>query len=84
VLDAVAKILGLEPEDFGLAAVTPFFLSGVLDFLPSMVVGVLVGLALYFAKRGQAPGALFHALHWFGIIRLPGILPPSSQRYSPW
>jgi hypothetical protein len=83
-LDAPVKILGLEPEDFLCAAITPLLASVVLDTLPSFGCGALVGLGFYGAKRGQASGALLHWLHGMQLARLPGVLGPTPQRYSPW
>jgi hypothetical protein len=84
VLDEPAKILGLELDDFSMATVVPLFLALFFDALPSFAGGFLLGLTLYFAKRGKAPGAMLHTLHRLELIHLPGILGPKRQRYSPW
>jgi hypothetical protein len=84
VLDAPVKILGLEPEDFAVAASMPMCTASFLDTIPSFATGVAVGLALYFTKRGRPSGALLHLLHGLQLIRLPGMLSPKPARYSPW
>ena len=84
VLDAPVKILGLELEDFAMSAITPLLVSYFLDVLPSFGLGLLLGLALYSAKRGRPQGALLHLLHGLELTRLPGLLPPTTQRYSAW
>ncbi len=84
VLDEPVKILGLEPEDFAVVAITPVFLALLCDALTSFGGTALVGAALYFAKRGRPPGALFHTLHALELTRLPGVLGPKRQCYSAW
>lgn len=82
-LNFTAKILGLELEDCVLVFTTPVVVSGWVDTLESFACGVLVGVALYFAKRGKPPGTLFQQLHGLELLRLPGVLSPVEQTYSP-
>ena len=84
VLDEPVKILGLEPEDFAVVAATPLLLSLLVDAVASFGGAVLLGAAVYLAKRGRPPGALLHALHALELTRLPGLLSPRRQRYSAW
>jgi hypothetical protein len=84
VLDEPVTILGLEPEDVGLVAALPLLLALVLDTLPCFAATAALGLALSLTKRGKPPGALLHALHGLELTRLPGLLSPRRQRYSPW
>lgn len=83
-LDSTAKILGLEFEDLCLVFVTPFLLARWLDTLETYAAGAALGVALYFLKRGKPPGTVVHRLHggqW--LIKLPGVLSPRPQTYSP-
>jgi hypothetical protein len=84
VLDEPVTMLGLEPEDVGLVAALPLLLGLVLDTLPCFAATGALGLALYLMKRGKPPGALLHTLHGLELTRLPGLLSPRRQRYSPW
>jgi hypothetical protein len=84
MLDEPVTICGVEPEDFGLIAVTPLFASFFLAAAPSLLLAGALGVALSLAKRGQPPGALLHALHGLELTRLPGLLAPRRQRYSAW
>jgi hypothetical protein len=84
VLDEPVKILGLEPEDFAIVAVTPLLLSLVVDAVASFGGALLLGGAVHLAKRGRPPGALLHALHGVELTRVPGLLGPTWQRYSAW
>lgn len=83
-LDEPVKVFGLEPEDFAVMLAVPAAASLAIDVLLSCGCGVLVGLVMYFGKRGRPPGALLHMLHDYGIVQLPGILPATEQTYSPW
>jgi hypothetical protein len=84
VLDEPVKILGVELEDFVLIATFPLCLSLFLDTVPCFVGTALLAYGLYRAKRGRPPGALLHWLHAMELVRLPGVLSPRPQRYSPW
>jgi len=84
VLDEPVKILGLEPEDFAVVAVTPLFLSLLVEAVASFGGALLLGAAVYLAKRGRPPGALLHALHGLELAHIPGLLGPKRQRYSAW
>ena len=54
------------------------------SLFPVMVVTAAVAAGLWAAKRGQAPGALIHTLHHLELLRIPGVLRPKVQAYSPW
>jgi hypothetical protein len=84
VLDAPVTILGLEPEDFAMVAVTPLLLALLLEAVASFGGAVLLGAGVYFAKRGRPPGAFLHRFHALELTRLPGVLAPRRQRYSAW
>jgi hypothetical protein len=84
VLDAPVTIMGLEPEDFAIVAIAPLFLAFVLDAAASLLVALALGWAVTRAKRGRPPGAMLHALHGWELVRLPGLLRPTVQRYSAW
>ena len=84
VLDEPVKILGLEPDDFGLVAATPLLACLFVDAVVSFTCAAVLGAVLYLSKRGRPPGALLHALHGLELTRLPGVLRPRVQRYSPW
>ena len=63
---------------------SPLLLSLLVDAVASFGGALLLGAAVYLAKRGRPPGALLHALHALELTRLPGLLSPRRQRYSPW
>jgi hypothetical protein len=82
-LNNTSKILGLELSDCLAVTLTPVLVSGWVDTLESFGCGALVGVALYFLKRGKPPGALLHTLHSVECGKLPGVLGPVSYTYSP-
>jgi hypothetical protein len=86
VLDEPVKILGLEVEDLVVSASVPLLLGIPFDLgaLPCFAGAGVLGLVLYRAKRGKAPGALLHALHRLELAKLPGVLSPRPRTYSPW
>jgi hypothetical protein len=67
-----------------LVVVTPLLLSLLVEAVASFGGALLLGAAMYLAKRDRPPGALLHALHALELTRLPGLLSPRRQRYSPW
>ncbi len=84
-LDSTVKFLGLEfPMDYGAVVATFLGLSVFVSTPKSFSIAVALGLGLYFAKRGKPPGALLHTLHSLELWRLGGVLPPTTQVYSPW
>ena len=84
VLDDPVKVVGLDLLDVGLVAFAPLVLSCGVSTGWCFAGAGLLGAALYFVKRGKPPGALAHALHTLEFIKLPGILSPHRQTYTPW
>jgi type IV secretory pathway TrbD component len=84
VLDEPVQKWGFEFDDLMIIGALP----AVLIFLvsPWVCFGVTLAVAgvIYYGKRGKPPGAILHWLHAMELIRLPGVLSPRPQRYSPW
>jgi hypothetical protein len=84
VLDAPVKVLGLETDDCALILVSPIVTGLFVSTWASILWGAGIGVGLYRVKRGKPPGTVLHWLHRMELVRLPGVLGPKPQRYSPW
>lgn len=89
ILDEPVMILYWEFRDFQLIFMSPFLLSWVIGPWLGFGSAFVVAWWMYHIKRGKPAGALWHLLHsweWFILpgMTLPGVLPPTPQRYGIW
>lgn len=84
ILDEPVMVFLWEFRDFQLILVAPYVLYWPLG--PFLAFGGAVAMAVltYLVKRGQPAGALWHLLHRWEFLALPGVLSPYPQRYGAW